>query len=388
MTRQFYRGSSPYRWSLLLSIAFLGGVLIYRSTMLDGQANIRDPNALPRIIAETGELLPEEKRNIAVFKRVAPSVVFITSLVDKDDFFRPNPTDVKTGSGTGFVWNRKGHIVTNFHVLQLGKATKWRVTLANEKNYFATRVGESREKDLAVLWIDAPASELTPIPVGTSTGLQVGQRVYAIGNPFGFDHSLTTGIISALNRETRSPSNIPIVGVIQIDAAINPGNSGGPLLDSSGRLIGVNTAIYSETGSSVGIGFAVPVDYINDIVPQLIRTGKYDKPGLSILIQTGHSSKGRYRGKPGVFFTGFAPGTSAAKDAGLIPSRFEDAGTRRERFYLGDLIVAIDSYQIRTWDDLFKSLTAYRVGQKVVLKILRKNKFLKVTIVLRPVSGN
>src|SRR6185369_5769617 len=228
-----------------------------------------------------GQLNEAERATVELFHNAAPSVVFITSLSVRRSAFRFNLTQIPRGTGSGFIWDDAGHIVTNFHVIQGGDAA--RVTLADQSTWDAKLVGTAPEKDLAVLKIEAPRDRLRPIPIGTASDLQVGQHVFAIGNPFGLDHTLTTGVISALGREIESAARTPIRDVIQTDAAINPGNSGGPLLDSSGRLIGVNTAIYSPSGSSAGIGFAIPVDVVNRVVPDLIKNGRVPVPGIGIV---------------------------------------------------------------------------------------------------------
>jgi S1-C subfamily serine protease len=219
-----------------------------------------------------GELAADEQSTIALYKRCAPSVVHITSLARQTNPYTLNVQQIPRGTGSGFVWSKDGFVVTNYHVIQ--GASGATVTLADGTSHRARLVGAYPDKDLAVLRIDAPAAALYPIDVGTSADLQVGQKVFAIGNPFGLDQTLTTGVISALNREIESVTGRPIRGVVQTDAAINPGNSGGPLLDSYGRLIGVNTAIASPNGASAGIGFAIPVDEVNRVVPELIAKGK------------------------------------------------------------------------------------------------------------------
>lgn len=258
---------ASYLWPLLLLLA-VGGVLVWRFAP---QLSSRwaESNAVPRPVAQRGELFDDEKRTIDIFKRSSPSAVHITTTG------RPssrNPGQIPRGTGSGFVWDREGRIVTNYHVIQ--GAASAQVTLADGSDWKAQLVGSFPDRDLAVLVIDAPRDRLHPIPIGTSHDLLVGQKVFAIGNPFGLDQTLTTGTISALNREIESPSGQTIGGVIQTDAAINPGNSGGPLLDSAGRLVGVNTAIQSPSGASAGIGFAIPVDEVNRVVPQLISGKK------------------------------------------------------------------------------------------------------------------
>ncbi len=230
----------------------------------------------PRPVSPRGSLLPDEQAFISRFKEARSSVVYITSIAYKQDWFSFDVQAVPTGTGSGFVWDEQGHVVTNYHVIE--GAQELEVTLSDHTTYQAKVVGLAPEKDLAVLRLQAAPAKLRPIPIGTSGDLQVGQRVLAIGNPFGLDQTLTTGVVSALGREIQSATRRRIAGVIQTDAAINPGNSGGPLLDSSGRLIGVNTAIQSTSGSSAGIGFAVPVDTVNRIVPQLISKGQILRP--------------------------------------------------------------------------------------------------------------
>jgi S1-C subfamily serine protease len=221
-------------------------------------------------------LTDDERETIALFEQASPSVVYITSLSVRRDLFTLNVLEIPQGTGSGFVWDDAGHIVTNFHVIQ--NADRAQVTLADRSTWVAELVGVAPAKDLAVLRIDAPAAKLRPLPVGSSEDLRVGQTVLAIGDPFGLDQTLTTGVISALGREIESVAQIPIRDVIQTDAAINPGNSGGPLLDSSGRLIGVNAAIYSPSGAYAGIGFSIPVDTVKWVVPELIEHGELRRP--------------------------------------------------------------------------------------------------------------
>jgi S1-C subfamily serine protease len=228
-----------------------------------------------RPVTPAGNLSEEEKATIEIFRKVSPSVVHITSLAAHRSLFTRNVVQVPEGTGSGFIWDTDGHIVTNFHVIR--NATGAQVDLADGSSYRASLVGVRADKDLAVLHIRAPKSKLQPISVGSSHDLQVGQFAFAIGNPFGLDHTFTRGLVSALGREITSVTQDLIKDVIQTDAAINPGNSGGPLLDSSARLIGVNTAIYSPSGTSSGIGFAIPVDTVNEVVTQLIRRGQQEE---------------------------------------------------------------------------------------------------------------
>jgi S1-C subfamily serine protease len=355
------------------AIAITAIVFIVAKQAWVGSASINDPRAMPRVVASRGELFPEEKTTINLFKQASPAVVHITTISVQRDFFSLNLYQIPEGTGSGFVWDANGNIITNFHVIQNADAAQ--VTLANQKIYQARRVGVAPDKDLAVLRIDAPVNELRPIPLGTSKELQVGQSVFAIGNPFGLDQSLTTGVISALGREIESVTRRPIQGVVQTDAAINPGNSGGPLLDSAGRLIGVNTAIYSPSGASAGIGFAIPVDTVNRIVPELIRSGRITRPGLGI--QIAEEQIAERLGVKGVLVVEVAPGGAAAK-AGIRPTRRETSG----RVQLGDVITAVDSKKITSPNDLFLTLEKYRVGDSVNVTLLREGKSVQTKITL------
>ena len=330
-------------------------------------------DAEPRTVAPRGELAEEEKTTIAIFRQASPSVVNITTVATRQDMFSLNVMQIPQGTGSGFIWDDDGHVVTNFHVIQ--NADGAQVTLADHSTWKAKLVGAYPDKDVAVLYIEAPKDRLRPIPVGSSTDLQVGQRVFAIGNPFGLDQTLTTGVISALGREIQSATQRPIKDVIQTDAAINPGNSGGPLLDSAGRLIGVNTAIYSPSGASSGIGFAIPVDEVNRVVPQLIRHGKVIRPGLGM--QVAPDQVARSVGAPGVIILGVQPDSPAAK-AGLRPTRRDSA----QSMVLGDVIVAIDGHKIQTVKDLFAALAQHDVGSTVTVNVLRDGKEEKLEIVM------
>jgi S1-C subfamily serine protease len=346
----------PY---LGLSLAFLVTAAI---VLWQFWANGAVSGVAPRAVSPRGELNPEEKTTIALFRRASPAVVNITTLTVARDFFTLNLLQIPEGTGSGFIWDDTGNVVTNFHVIQ--NADVAQVTLADHSTWKARRVGVAPDKDLAVLKIDAPKGRLHPIPIGASKDLQVGQRVFAIGNPFGLDQTLTTGIISALGREIDSVTGRPIQGVIQTDAAINPGNSGGPLLDSAGRLIGVNTAILSPSGASVGIGFAIPVDTVNLVVPQLTRFGKVIRPGLGI--QVAEDQLARQLGLAGVLIVEVTPNGAAAR-AGLRSTRREASGRMR----LGDVIVAIDGKPVKSVNDLFVLLEQYRVGDAIVLTVMR-----------------
>ena len=324
------------------------------------------PQAPPRPVAARGSLAEDEQNNIAVFKSVSPSVVNITTLETTRSFLSLDVMQIPKGTGTGFMWDERGDVVTNFHVIQGGNAA--RVTLADQSTWKAALVGAFPDRDLAVLRIDPPKDKIKPIALGESRGLQVGQKVYAIGNPFGLDQTLTSGIISALNREIESVTQRSIRGVIQTDAAINPGNSGGPLLDSAGRLIGVNTAIYSPSGASSGIGFAIPVDEVNRIVPRLIRDGKFIRPAIGI--QAAPEGLQQALGLPkGVAIIGVLPDSPAQK-AGLRPfMRAADGGV-----VAGDVIVALNGKPISSLDELLSAMEEHQVGDTVTLTLARGDK--------------
>jgi S1-C subfamily serine protease len=279
--------------------------------------------------------------------------------------------EIPQGSGSGFVWDKQGHIITNYHVIK--DANRSQVTLADRQTYDAEVIGVAPEKDLAVLRIDAPGSALRPIPVGFSENLMVGQNVYAIGNPFGLDQTLTTGVISALGREINSVSGIPIRDVIQSDAAINPGNSGGPLLNSSGELIGVNTAIYSPSGASAGIGFSIPVDVVKWVVPDLIKYGKVNRPTLGIELATAQTTQ--RLGLEGALIIHTVPGGAADK-AGLQPTTRD----RNGRIRLGDAILAINGEKVKSGSELILILEKYKAGDVVQVKIMRDKREMEMEV--------
>ena len=235
-------------------------------------------NAEPRTVTARGELAATEKNSIEIFQQASPSVVFITTLSDRINFWTRDITRIPRGTGTGFVWDSHGHIITNYHVIK--NASEIHVRLDDQRTYKALFVGASPTHDIAVLRIPVSMKTYPPLLIGSSHDLKVSQSMYAIGNPFGLDHTLTTGVISTLSRSIDTEDGMSIKDLIQTDAAINPGNSGGPLLDSAGRLVGINTAIYSPSGAYAGIGFAVPVDTVNRVVPQLIAQGKYQRPSM------------------------------------------------------------------------------------------------------------
>ena len=363
-----------YGWAA--AALFLLVFVFVKQSWVDS-ASLNDPRATTRAVSPRGDLAPGEKSTIALFRQASPSVLHITAISVQRDLFTLNLYQIPEGTGSGFIWDNNGNIITNFHVIQ--NADVAQVTLGDQTTWKARRVGVAPDKDLAVLRIDAPANRLQPIPIGTSKDLQVGQSVFAIGNPFGLDQSLTTGVISALGREIESVTRRPIQGVIQTDAAINPGNSGGPLLDSAGRLIGVNTAIYSPSGVSAGIGFAIPVDTVNRIVAELIRYGKVTRPGIGV--QIAEEQIADRLGVKGILVVDVVPGSAAAK-AGIRPTRREGSG----RVRLGDVITAIDGKKVESPNELFILLENYKVGDVVSISLLRDGKNLQTKVTLEAVQ--
>ncbi len=374
----FSRGPSrSTRWMAVL-LLLVAGALVY--TVVRGRGASVDSgrssavSAEPRAITPRGDLSGDEQSTIELFKNVSPSVVHVTSVEVRRGRLSLNMFEIPQGTGSGFVWDTDGHVVTNFHVIQ--NADRAEVTLNDNSVWRATIVGTAPDKDVAVLKIDAPKDKLKKIAVGQSNNLLVGQKVFAIGNPFGLDQTLTTGVISGLGREIQSVTKRPISGVIQTDAAINPGNSGGPLLDSAGRLIGINTAIYSPSGAYAGIGFAVPVDTVNRIVPQLLAHGKVVRPGLGIVPASEQIV--RQLKVKGVLVLS-VPDGSAAAQAGLV-------GTTQgpQSWVLGDLIVAVDGEPISELNDLYRALDKHEVGDVVKLDVVRAGEKRTVSVKLQP----
>ncbi len=323
------------------------------------------PSTTPRAITPRGDLAADEKSTIELFQRVSSSVVYITSIEVKRDLFSLRAMEVPKGTGSGFIWDDQGTIVTNYHVIEGAQAA--RVTLSDQTTWSADLVGVEEDKDLAVLRIKAPQASLHPIPLGTSSNLLVGQKVFAIGNPFGFDQTLTTGVISALGREIQAVNGRTIKGVIQTDAAINPGNSGGPLFDSAGRMIGINTAIYSPSGAYAGIGFAVPVDMVNRLVPQIIRYGKVRKPGLEG-VEFASDYQTRRLSREGVLILRVASG-SAADRAGMQGLYYDQYGR-----LIWTLIIAVDDKPVNSTEDLYQLLESHQIGDTVKITTVQRGK--------------
>ncbi|HEY3400208.1 MAG TPA: trypsin-like peptidase domain-containing protein [Geothrix sp.] len=327
----------------------------------------------PRLVEPRGPLPEWEQVSIRRFKEAAPSVVYITTTEERSrDLFGLDVVEVPAGSGTGFIWDAQGHVVTNFHVIQ--GATRAFITLADGSRHEAAYVGGAPDKDLAVLLLAKTPPKLRPIPLGTSADLQVGQAVLAIGNPFGLDQTLTTGVVSALGREIQSVTRRRIAGVIQTDAAINPGNSGGPLLDSAGRLVGVNTAIQSPSGASAGIGFAVPVDTVNRVVPQLIARGTLERPDLGFEPVAPRLVERAFGPQKGVMVGKVYRGGPAAR-AGL-----QGVGAEGRRVFAGDLIQAVNGRAIEDWDGLLDAVEALPLGSSADLDIQRQGRRMRLAI--------
>lgn len=336
-------------------------------------AVIIDPHSNRRTITPIKHIVTEEEATIKLFEESAPSVVFITTSTVRQDYWSRNVTEIPAGNGSGFIWDREGHIVTNYHVIE--KADRAQVTLSDQTTWDAELIGIEPNKDLAILKIKAPDTKLKPIPIASSHDLRVGQSVFAIGNPFGLDQTLTTGVISALGREIQSIGGRPIRGVIQTDAAINPGNSGGPLLDSSGRLIGVNTMIYSPSGASAGIGFSIPADEVNWVVPDIIQYGEVRRPILGInLVAEQHTQRLKMEG---ALILDVVPDSPADK-FGLQATKKDLRGN----IILGDLITQINNEVISTNADLFLALEKYNPGDTVRVGYIRKDKVKSVNLIL------
>lgn len=320
----------------------------------------------PNNLSERHDLTPEEKGTISLFKHNNPAVVYISTVKRVINPYTRDIREIPHGTGTGFIWNKQGHIITNYHVIQNNRTA--RVRLNNQKTYTARVIGISKRHDIAVLKLNDIPNLPSPIQPGTSNNLQVGQRVYAIGNPFGLDHTLTTGIISALGR-TISNETIDMDDLIQTDAAINPGNSGGPLLDSAGRLIGMNVAIYSPSGASAGIGFAIPADKINRVVPNLIANGRFIQPivGINATDTTNKLIKEEL-GIKGILVLDVIRNSPADK-AGMIGSQLVNGD-----LVLGDIIQYIDGQKVENMNDFLNIIEQHKLNDKIIIDIIRNGR--------------
>jgi len=361
-------------WKTLLLGAFLLLAFLFVSRLKPSGPPEVDRTVAPVAVTPRGDLAEDEKATIALFRKASPSVVHITTVAVRQDAWSFNVLEVPEGTGTGFVWDDRGRVVTNYHVIRNGD--KAMVTLQDQSVWEASLVGAAPDKDLAVLQIAVPKDRLVPIQVGTSDDLHVGQKAFAIGNPFGLDQTLTSGIVSALDRQIESVTRRPIRGMIQTDAAVNPGNSGGPLLDSAGRLIGVNTSIYSPSGASAGIGFAIPVDTVRRVVPQIIAHGRLERPVLGVSLA--EERLARRMGVEGLLILEVTPGSGAAR-AGLQPTRRDRLG----RIVPGDVIVAVDGKKTVTSDDLYLALESHKVGETVKVSVKRGSATREVEVQLQ-----
>jgi S1-C subfamily serine protease len=324
------------------------------------------------------DTVSDERNSIEVYKTLSPGVAFITSTSYVQNFW--GEVQEGQGSGSGSVIDNQGHILTNFHVVE--DAQKLTVSFGGDKAYPAKVVGTDPDTDLAVIQIDSPPAGLTVVPFGDSGALTVGQKVLAIGNPFGLDRTLTTGIISGLQRPIRARNNRLIEGAIQTDASINPGNSGGPLLDKFGRMIGINSQILSPAGGSVGVGFAIPVSIAKRVVPQLIQFGEVRRPKLGVNTRDVAALVGNGASLPvedGLLVVSVSPGSSAEK-AGL-----KGVSQTNREVILGDIITAVDGEKVKNQDDLYRMLDKKQIGDTVQVQVYRDGK--AATIPVRLDSG-
>ncbi len=354
---------------LILLCAVIAGSIFYWIRMADHRDRIQENT---RAVTPRGSLAEFETTTISIFNTAAPSVVYIFTENAVSGFF--GARQVRQGAGSGFLWDERGHVVTNYHVID--GARRIQVRLDSGEAIDAAYVGGAPDYDLAVVRLRRQPSDTQPIPVGTSGDLQVGQSVLAIGNPFGLARTLTTGVISALNRRLPTATGREVAGVIQTDAAINPGNSGGPLLDSSGLLIGVNTAIISGSGNSAGIGFAVPVDVVNRVIPQLIAEGKYPRPGIGIVVLDDQAAASM--GVVGVVIDRVVPDSEADR-AGL-------QGIDYRQRILGDVIVAVGDQPVDDTEDFVRILQQLAIGQSVQLTVRLGDRERTVSVRIMDIS--
>ena len=360
-------------WLVSILLVSVAGVMLQNAGYLPGLGGRVAKESRP--ITPRGDLSDDEKSTIQLFRETSPSVVHITTLTQGRDPLSFRALDVPDGTGTGFVYDDAGHIVTNFHVIQ--KARSARIMLADNSTWEATLVGYVRDKDLAVLKIKAPPARLKKVAIGESAGLQVGQKVFAIGSPFGLDQTLTTGVISGLGREIESVGGGMITGVIQTDAAINPGNSGGPLLDSAGRLIGVNTMIVSPSGAFSGVGFAVPVDTVNQSVPELIRLGVIERGTLGVqLLEDGMA---RRLGVRGGALVNRVFEKSGAEAAGILSTYRDIDGT----IHLGDILVEVAGRGVTGSSDIPRALDGKKAGEEITVVVVRRNQKVPLKVRLQ-----
>jgi S1-C subfamily serine protease len=369
--------SDPYVRRIQLLVAGLLVVAVVWNFLPLMEHWIIGMTAEPRPVTARGNLSEEEQTTIAIFKKASPSVVYITTLQRVVNPWTRNVFSVPQGTGSGFIWDDLGHVVTNNHVI--ADASEATVRLNDGRTYRAVLIGSSPEQDLAVLRIRVPFDRPPPVPLGSSADLKVGQKVFAIGNPFGLDYTLTTGVVSALDRTLSEGNGSTIDHLIQTDAAINPGNSGGPLLDSAGRLIGINTAIYSPSGAYAGIGFAVPVDTVNRVVPELIANGRYVRPSLGISVDE-HINRAILSklGVEGVLVLQVKAG-STGEAAGLRGTQVDSGGNVEP----GDVIQSVDGSKVTTVAELQSRLNDFHIGDQVTLGLWRDGRQIEVKAVLQ-----
>jgi S1-C subfamily serine protease len=363
------------KFSMVAVVSLVVLWFVVSSFSSDSSSSLQAREMIPNDISQRADLTPEEKGSIAIFRHNNPAVVYISTVKRVMNILTRDITEIPSGTGTGFIWDRQGHIITNYHVIQGNNSAK--VRLNNKETYTARVVGKSKRHDIAVLKLDGVKNLPRPIQPGSSRSLIVGQKVFAIGNPFGLDHSLSTGIISALGRSIKN-STLDMDDLIQTDAAINPGNSGGPLLDSAGRLIGMNVAIYSPSGASAGIGFAIPVDNVNRVVPNLIKNGRYVRPHVGISANdTANKLLLKELGIKGLLVLEIER-DSPADRAGLIDSKLVQGD-----LILGDVIQSVDGESIEDVNDFLDVIEKRQLNDTVMLEILRKGKVkLKVPMKL------
>ncbi|XP_014506363.1 protease Do-like 8, chloroplastic isoform X1 [Vigna radiata var. radiata] len=384
---------SPTRRVLVASLTMFSCLCSsrYMSALALGDPSVTLEEVTPPVFS-SGPLFPIEDRIVRLFERNTYSVVNIFDVTLRPQLNITGVVEIPEGNGSGVVWDEEGHIVTNYHVVgnalsknpKAGEVVARVNILASEglqKNFEGVLIGADRLKDLAVLKVDAPKDILRPIKVGQSSSLKVGQQCLAIGNPFGFDHTLTVGVISGLNRDIFSQTGVTIGGGVQTDAAINPGNSGGPLLNSKGSLIGINTAIFTQTGTSAGVGFAIPSSTVLRIVPQLIQFGKVVRAGINVDIAPDLIAN-QLNVRNGALVL-LVPANSLAAKAGLNPTTRGFAGN----IVLGDIIVAVDNKPVKSKAELLKALDEYNVGDKVVLMVQRGSEKLELPVVLEEQSS-
>ncbi|WP_243302419.1 S1C family serine protease [Geothrix oryzisoli] len=343
-------------------------------------------HATPRAVAQRPPLSAEERNTIRRFKEAKPSVVYVSAIAPVQDLRTLDITKIPTGTGTGFVWDEWGHVVTNHHVItwddqgkRIGEVDEVEVTLADGKTYKGRVIGTSFAYDISVLQVFAPLSAMRPIPIGRSSDLQVGQSVSAIGNPFGLDHTLTKGVISALGREIGTGYSTRILNAIQTDAAVNPGNSGGPLLDSGGRLVGMNTAIAAATGASVGIGFAIPVDTLNRVVPLLIAHGRLEPPRMGFVTMGSYEAQQVFGITRGLVVREVEPNTPASR-AGLRALEVDAQGRVKT---MGDVLLGYQGRQIENEGQFMAMLELESPADEVVFDVLRDGRIIKIKLQLK-----